>query len=359
MNIYFDNIAFSIQKAGGVTAVWSELLKRVPVEYVKAYLEYPNNNIFRKELRLPQSKIIFKQSPCVKIEKLFDVSIRDNEKFIFHSSSYRICKSQNAINVITVHDFIDEYYNNNALRRKLKTSRMKHCIAKSDALICVSENTRKDLLHFYPKTDPSKIFVVHNGKSEVFKINESDVNIQFPNLHSQEYVLFVGNRKGYKNFKTLVEAMSLYRKKKLVIVGGGNLDNDELTNLNEMILSDNYVHYQGISNESLNLLYNNAYCLVYPSAYEGFGIPVIEAQSAGCPVIAANTSSLPEILHDSAVLLKQLNFHSIVKALLILEDTETRNLYISKGLDNALNYSWDTMAKQYLKIYNKFKNKLV
>ena len=353
MRIYFDNIAFSIQKAGGVTAVWAELLKRIPAEYVEGYLEYSNNNIFREDLTLSRQKIINQRHFYAKIIKQFDVCIRSREKFIFHSSSYRICSSKNAINVVTIHDFIDEYYNKNFLKKKLKISRMKHCITKSDAIICVSENTKKDLLHFYPEIDPTKIYVVYNGKSDDFKIDKSDLNVLFPEIHSQQYVLFVGNRKGYKNFSVLVEAMSLYTKKKLIFVGGGNLKSEESGLLNKILPANNYIHYKGISNEKLNLLYNNAYCLVYPSTYEGFGIPTIEAQSAGCPVIAANTSSLPEILNVSAILLNEITSQSIVKALLTLENVKSRNLYISYGLENSQKYSWDVMVQQYLEIYTQ------
>jgi mannosyltransferase len=136
----------------------------------------------------------------------------------------------------------------------------------------------------------------------------------------------------------------------LVFVGGGNLTTNEKKRLYQAI-GDNYKHYQGVSNYELNLLYNNAYCLVYPSAYEGFGIPVIEAQSAGCPVIASNKSSLPEILGDSAILLEEVTSQHIYKSLNELENLDVRNSLISKGVKNSEKYSWNIMSQKYLDVY--------
>ena len=353
MNIYFDNIAFSIQKVGGVSAVWAELLKSVPHKYVKGYLEYPgNHNIFRHEMSLLEQKIICKSCFNVKLEKQFDIRIKDNEKFIFHSSSYRLCTSRNALNVVTVHDFIDHYYNKFFLKRQLKKIRQKHCISKADAVICVSDNTKQDLLKIFPKVaNEEKIYVIHNGKSEEFRLDKSDLSIHFPEIQSTEYVLFVGSRSGYKNFYILIKAIALYKTKKLVFVGGGNLKKNEKQLLDSALGTDNYFHYQGLPNSALNLLYNHAFCFVYPSLYEGFGIPVIEAQSAGCPVIAVNTSSIPEIVGDSAILLDDITPPAIYNSFFRLEDTTFRQYIIGKGFNNAKKYTWDIMAQAYMDVY--------
>jgi mannosyltransferase len=359
MKIYFDNIVFSIQKVGGVSAVWSELIKRVHQQYIAGYLEYGYvDNIFRKHLFLPKEKIILYSGRYIKLQKLFDVKIKDDEKFIFHSSAYRICKLKNALNIVTVHDFIDEYYNKNFIKRNLIIARKKYCISKADAVICVSENTKNNLLNFFPNIiGESKIFVIHNGKSEKFKREAFSLKNSFPELNSQEYILFVGNRSGYKNFRVIVEAISLFHEKKLVIVGGGNLKSDEKCLLDCTLGDSDYFHYQMPENESLNLLYNNAYCFIYPSLYEGFGIPVIEAQSAGCPVVASNKSSLPEILKDTAILLDEITPHAISQALRKLENIDVRNSIIQKGLKNANNYSWDIMAEKYIDVYLRVWNK--
>jgi mannosyltransferase len=360
MKIIFDNIAFALQKAGGVSAVWTELLKRIPQDFVEKYLEYDKmDNIFREELSLPADKIIKCRIPLgPKIHKLFDLTCKKKDKFIFHSSTYRICKSKKAINIITVHDFIDEKFpTKNFLLHFIRTQSKKNRIKNADALICVSENTKKDLLHYYSgKLDTNKIHIVHNGKSEDFKIDNSNLNEFFSELKPQNYVMFVGNRYGYKNFTALAEAMRKFCNKELVLVGGRNLTPNEQQMIKINLKTRKYYHYQHLPNKDLNILYNNAFCLVYPSAYEGFGIPVIEAQSAGCPVIASNSSSLPEILGESAMLLKDTTPHSICEALCKLEEDDFRDNLISKGLENSKKYSWDIMTQKYLEIYNHLWN---
>jgi mannosyltransferase len=238
-----------------------------------------------------------------------------------------------------------------------KSYNKKKCILKAKAIICVSENTKKDLMKFIPNIDISKIYVVYNGKSEIFKVDDTPLELIFKEIKKNEFILFVGQRKGYKNFMTLVDAIVLYKTKKLVIVGGGNLTRVEKKYLDSVLGDKNYIHYLGIDNKSLNVLYNNAYCFVYPSLYEGFGIPVIEAQSAGCPVIAVNTSSLSEILGDSAILLNSVSPKTIMDALFSLEDQYLKEHLISLGLKNAEKYSWDIMSKSYLKIYQDIWNK--
>jgi mannosyltransferase len=361
MKLYFDNIAFAMQKAGGLSIAWAELLKRIPAHYIAGYLEYgKQNNIFRNELSIPGEKVIKHQKINIKAQNLLDVTIKDHERFIFHSDTYRICISKMALNVITVHDFVDEYFNKNIIKKSIKYNRKRHCILKADALICASENTKKDLLKFFPDTDKSKLYVVYRGKSEEYTINsEFELDTQFKEINNKEYVLFVGNnRNGYKNFQMLVKAISQFHKKKLVIVGGGTLTKNEKTLLDSTVGTYHYFHYQNLDKKRLNLLYNNAYCLVYPSLYEGFGITVIEAQSAGCPVIAANVSSLPEVLGDTAILLKTITPQAIYESLIKLENHNIRQELISKGIINAKKYSWDSMAKEYLDIYlSIWKNK--
>ena len=107
----------------------------------------------------------------------------------------------------------------------------------------------------------------------------------------------------------------------------------------------------GVSIETLNILYNNAYCLLYPSLYEGFGIPVIEAQRAGCPVIAGANSCIIEVIGKGGIALEKLNVSNIVDSLKALESSAFRNDIIQEGLNNAQRFSWDKTYEQTLKVY--------
>ncbi|MFT0573257.1 glycosyltransferase [Bacteroides thetaiotaomicron] len=122
--------------------------------------------------------------------------------------------------------------------------------------------------------------------------------------------------------------------------------------LNEKLGEGRYVSYSGLANEELNVIYNSCKCLVYPSSYEGFGIPVLEAQAAGCPVIAYNASSIPEVIgSDKTLLMEELTKEELLQKISLLDDEEIRSRVVSAGLENAKKYSWDVIYKQYDKLY--------
>ena len=124
--------------------------------------------------------------------------------------------------------------------------------------------------------------------------------------------------------------------------------------LNSSIGSTHYKWVGRIENYELNQLYNQAKCLVYPSVYEGFGIPPVEAQKAGCPVIAMNSSSLPEVLGQSGILLNELNAGKLNEVLHLLESSSVRDKYIMNGIKNSERFSWDLTFKKTMEVYKMF-----
>ena len=156
----------------------------------------------------------------------------------------------------------------------------------------------------------------------------------------------MGDRKSiYKQFDLAAKVASEI-KKPLVIVGRP-LAQEEITKLN----GTNYHVLSGVSTETLNILYNNAFCLLYPSLYEGFGIPVIEAQRAGCPVITGANSSIIEVIGEGGIALEKLNISNIIEAIQTLDKSSYRNDVIKKGLENAQRFSWDKTYEQTIKVY--------
>ncbi len=356
--IYLDNIIFSLQKSGGISAVWYEHLKRLLKDEMAndklKIIEYDSaeDNIFRQELQINDSIVHKKSSKFLKIRRYINPVITSlSESFIFHSSYYRTCGNKESINITTVHDFTYEYFTKGF-------PKIVHCLQKyqsirnSDLIICISQNTKNDLLKFLPDVDENKVRVVYNGVSDDY-IQIQDHKI----THSEEepFVLFVGARGGYKNFALAVEALAETHFKLVVV--GAPLSDFEIKHLESKLGNKRYKYKGRVSNLELNRLYNSAFCLLYPSSYEGFGIPVIEAQKAGCPVIAANCSSIPEIVGDKSLLINCFSVAEIVKKLIILKTHPSiREELIELGIENSKRFSWDITYSNILKIYNEAQN---
>ena len=351
--VYLDNIIFSLQRTGGISIVWYELLKRLlssPMADRIRFLEYPNaeTNLFRRQLDLPTSQIIRQPLACCAVQRYLNPHVKAGGKFIFHSSYYRTCPSAKAINVTTVHDFIYEHFMH-GVKKQLHCLQKHRAIRRADHIVCISEHTRRDLLHFLPDVDPARISVIHNGVSDDYHPLTGIPTADLP-FAPGCYVLFVGSRASYKNFPHAVEAVGLSGLN-LVVVGSPLSQKEET--LVRTSLKDRYAYAGRVSNERLNQLYNHAYCLLYPSSYEGFGIPVLEAQKAGCPVIATRASSIPEIIGDSPLLLEELTVGEICNHLARLRDEALRQSVVDHGQENARRFTWDRMYGQLQQLYTR------
>jgi len=317
--IYMDGIIYQLQSGGGISVLFNELMARLP----KRMYEFhePSHRLF---------------------ERYRDVAIR-GQYSAFHSTYYRVPDSKRLPVITTVHDFTYERYAK-GMRRGIHTWQKHRAIRRAQAVICVSESTRADLLNFVPSVEESAVVVIPNGVSEDY----APLNVPV-----EEQVLFVGARGGYKNFRSLVRAVSGLSDLELVCVGGGAFNSLELAEL-ERLMPGRYRHAGFLTNEQLNLEYNRSLCLVYPSCYEGFGIPVLEAMRAGCPVIAVNISSIPEIAGDAALLLERGDPDEIAAAIVRLQQTEQRMRYCKRGLEQAARFSWASTCEKTIDVYRNF-----
>jgi mannosyltransferase len=359
MNLILDNIIFSLQKAGGISAVWYELLQRIitDTELNPCFLEARNENIFREKLKISTDKIL--QNPFSHFPIQIQQFLNPNnlkEKGIFHSSYYRTSNNPNSINITTVHDFTYEHFRT-GLPKVIHHYQKGNAIKNSKQIICVSQNTKEDLFRFFPKLNPDQVIVIYNGVSPVYQPLTIKDETELKNIldfSSGSFVLYVGERKeNYKNFEIAVKACSL-AKAQLVLVGGGSLSAREITILNQSLGVNSYKLLQGISNERLNLIYNHALCLLYPSVSEGFGIPILEAQRAGCPVISTNYTSIPEVAGKGAILLDEVTEHSIADAIsLIRNDLTFATALKEEGFKNAQRFSWDLCFQQTKDLYKE------
>lgn len=343
MKVVYDNIIYSLQHSGGISVVWTNLVSRMLkshhdiefIEYVGA-----GDNISRSTISLPEGKVNRRSSFLMGLRRYINPTVQKDNRFVFHSSYFRICNKRAAINVTTVHDFTYELFVKNPLKRYVHCRQKHAAIRNSQCVVCISENTKKDLMRFLPDVPASRIHVIYNGVDDVFRVLDGKCN--------EGYVLFVGNRDGYKNFDKIVEPVSRMGMELRIV--GRTLSKQEEDNLKSHSC---HYRYEGfVDDERLNKLYNNACCLMYPSEYEGFGLPVIEAQKAGCPVIAYNASSIPEIIGDKTLLLDDLSADSICEKLKLLAEPSLREQIIAHGIENAKRFSWDAMADAYSNLYD-------
>ncbi|TGL33617.1 glycosyltransferase family 4 protein, partial [Leptospira bourretii] len=244
-----------------------------------------------------------------------------------------------------VHEIFPEYYGNSNF---ILNNRKALCESASH-IICISNTTKKDLLRIY-KTIPEK------KVSVIYLAGDLSGEPKTPLFFSiGDYVLFVGNRADYKNFKLFLEAFDHLRKSEnihLVCAGGGSFSFSEKKWIREKKL-DQFVHQIPFSSEAmLANLYRNAKVFVYPSLYEGFGIPLLEAMSVGCPVLCSDTEVFHEVAGDAAWYFDPKNVLDLESKLLHLLDSENDQKELSeRGYIQAEKFSWNKCADEHIRIY--------
>ncbi|OHE09013.1 MAG: hypothetical protein A2513_03280 [Sulfurimonas sp. RIFOXYD12_FULL_33_39] len=350
--IVYDNIIFSLQKIGGISIYWAELIKKLQLKKSKiVFYQSKNENIAISELDIEttlESKLSFK------ILRYLPFLKKIPSKSLFHSSYYRVSLQKDIVNITTVYDFTYEYFRK-GLAKYVHVKQKAFAIKKSDAIICMSENTKKDLMKFYPQIQKSKIKVIYNGVGCEFKKlqnKEEYLNAEFEILKDKNYILYIGDRRSsYKNFNIAVEVLKELKEYSFVVAGAQKFNKQE----NEIMESiKERVHYfDKIDAKKLNILYNNAFCLLYPSSYEGFGIPVVEAMKSGCPVVGTNISSIPEVAGNSGLLVDDIKTESFIKEIEKLKNSTFRDELISKGFKQAEKFNWDNCFSQTYEFYEE------
>lgn len=343
MRIIIDGIIERLQANGGCTVYFNHVLHYLQRDKYKLhYISYADDKMANGNILLDGENTVADYSDFRFMERWRDVDVsKYGEGVIFHSTHYRLPR-QKVKTVTTVHDFTYELYRRGPAQWMHSWQKFR-AIRNSDLIICVSHNTAKDLMRFCPVT-PEKIRVVHNGVSDVY--TPSSI------YDKTNEVVFVGARGWYKNFAMAVEALKCHPELKLSIVGGGALTPDEMALLDTNI-PDRYQWLGRVSDEDLNIIYNRAHCLLYPSSYEGFGIPVIEAMKAGCPVIAVRSSSIPEVAGDAAILVEQAEVMQFDRALNTLRDANFRSEMIQNGFIQAGKFSWEKCYQDTLAVYKE------
>jgi mannosyltransferase len=344
MTVLYDNLVYSLQSYGGISTYWYELTSRLLKEPELELRFYETGmeerNICRKRLNIAATQVIHSNRAGILLERFLKLPPHA-APHLFHSSYFRIpVKTSATSTVTTVHDFIHDLYFTGP-RAWLHNMMKRKAILQSDLIIAVSNHTKNDLLRFYPEVDPDRVKVIYNGVSDNYRILEHPMQISRP------FFLYVGFRDAYKNFDFAVRVVSEQQQYDLFVVGPA-LSVQEIALL-EKELKGRYKVFTGIDENMLNELYNSAFCLLYPSAYEGFGIPLLEAMRAGCPFIALNKSAIPEVAGDAGVLLEAADLDAARAA--ICNIARNRQEMIRAGLEQAARFSWAACYNQTYQLY--------
>lgn len=220
----------------------------------------------------------------------------------------------------------------------------------SKHIFTVSEFSKKEIIEFY-KAKENNISVIYNAVNKIFRPHKID--------SKEKYILAVSSLNYQKNFHSLVKAFNALRDKdiKLFLVGGINKAFASTELLAEIEKNKNIVFKGRVEDDKLISLYSNAICFVYPSFYEGFGIPPLEAQACGCPVVCSNAASLPEVGgEDSVMYCDPYDVNDIKdKIELVLADENLQEALVKKGFENIKRFSWEVSAQKIIKVIEGLK----
>ena len=252
--------------------------------------------------------------------------------------------------VTTMYDMIHELYTPG----HFTTEHKRASIARCDHVLCISHNTKKDLCEIF-KLPPEKASVTHLGHQDF----SAAIGRPRPAaLDGAPYVLYVGQRSGYKNFDAALQAFAaserLKREHRFVCFGGGALTAAELARAAELGLTASHLVQIGGSDEMLGLAYANAVAFIYPSLYEGFGLPPLEAMSAGCPVLSSNSSSLPEVVGDAGISFDPKDVEAIRDGLeRVAGSRSLRADLVQRGHERRKHFTWEQCVQQTYDVYTK------
>lgn len=331
-----DDIIKNVQKFGGATTYWNELSARLP-EFVPGPIVHSTANKFMR---------LYSPASTAKV---------------FHSSHFRIASSRGTKNVTTIHDLIYEKGLGGGRAKWLNLYERRKSVVRADAIICISESTRRDLYECYGRDlGSTPVHVIAHGCTRL-ETSAAGRQAAFDRLgragvelREGQFFLFVGARSGYKNFALSVQSFAqgdFARQGLRMICTGAPFTEQERELLATFNLTDAVRAIGFVDGETIGALYSVARALVYPSAYEGFGLPPLEAMAAGCPVICANSSSLPEVVGDSGILIDPRSADELTAAMASVLIEQRRCELARAGIGRAALFDWRETARKHAAVY--------
>ena len=368
MNILYDYQSFHHQRIGGVSNYFSSLiqeLSKMNDVHCQIGIKYSNNeHLYSKQQGVIQYKSSTKSSLFHGLAKRYygarnkstSLSLIKKNKFdLFHPTYYdsyfyeRLKKPF----ILTVHDMIHEKFSNKYQFSDYKTPIQKKMLCKKASLILAnSNNTKKDIIELLDIPE-NKIVVTYLSSSLAKNAPSGNIKATLP----KKYILYVGRRGLYKNFNIFLKAVIPIMEKDqelFLVCTGKTFDKKEKLEMQKLKAPIERIVHLFPTDAEIYSIYNNARVFVFPSQYEGFGIPILEAFSANCPALSSNTSSLPEVGGDAVLYFDPLDIESIRERILeVIYDDGLRNKMIAKGHRQLKKFSWKKTAEKTKECYEK------
>ncbi|PIZ63810.1 hypothetical protein COY16_01010 [Candidatus Roizmanbacteria bacterium CG_4_10_14_0_2_um_filter_39_13] len=362
MNIGIDGNEANVEKHVGVSVYTLELLKH----FAKFKQEGVTFTIFlRNEPKICMPKehdgftyeVIPAKVLWSQIFLPFHLLFRSDIDVFFAPAHYAPRFLKQPV-IVTIHDLSYVKYPKEFLKKDLYklNNWTKYSVMKALKIIAVSKTTKKDILNTFQLSEED-VTVVYNGfsRTNISSNISNDVLIQYK-LNPKKYLLYVGTLQPRKNVPTLIEAFKEFRKQqsefKLVLVGKkGWLFDKIYAKVKELNLEEHVIFTGFETDEALTTLYKNAFCFVLPSFYEGFGIPILEAMSAGCPVVTSHASSLPEIGGEACLYFDPNDKNDLLEKLeKLTSDSKLYSTLITEGKKRVKEFSWSKCAEETLSL---------
>lgn len=367
MKIFFDCSIFHVQERGGISRYILSLateLSKIPSVSVLVYGGWTKNKVLTEFKENPSLRIIYLSRPSKLRINSFAEKLsyfwqkleyrrfqRGDEHLVYHSTYFRpdyTLVERADLKVQTFYDMIPEIYSDGSKHSSAHLSERKKIVETADLCLSISKSTARDLAKYYPE---------YEGRIEVTHLASKITNVtEKRDIPEVPYFLYVGNRGGYKNGDLVIEAFikiaELEENVCLVLFGGEELSEAELMRIRSFKLEDRIIRISG-SDGLLCSAYQHSLALIYPSSYEGFGLPILESMECGCPVITAKNSSLPEVAGDAAIY-SEISVDGILKSMqkVIRFHRNERKAITDKGFRQAKMFSWENTAK---KTYDAYK----
>lgn len=357
MRILYDGAIYQWQQRGGVNRYFANIIGRLPDNFAPVLttarrrgIEFPSH----PRLRILGFERFQPQRLSLKLEQLLFARHLGKERFdLFHPTYYSLLSQKpierrNTPIVLTFWDIVHDLFPEFDPTGKVLSLKRK-AVAAADAIICISENTKRDLLERY-SVSAAKVVVIPLAAE--LDASLADRNSVVP---ERPFFLYVGPRVGYKNFSSLLHAFKVFAQSERDIVlclAGPELSAAEEKQIQSMGITSRIVSLGPVSDEHLANLYRNSLALVYPSLYEGFGLPALEAMACGTAVIASNRASLPEVVGEAGLLVNPDSVAELTEAMeRVVGDSSGRERMIVMGLARAAEFSWQRTADETVKLY--------